>query len=336
MKDHILIHTGEKLHKCDICELSFTQSSTLNKHKRIHSAEKLHNCEFCGKSFANSISYHKRICTKENPYKCEFCEKTYHKNSKLMGHMKLAHREKLNNSRLTDKQQASSKNKSSQINDNRISSESKPSKKMDVEICNDYLPNKTTDNLDKRNSISDESNISKTAKEPIETYLCLYCNKHIDTGEKLREHKHCSKKNQGSFSCLVCNETFTRKLNLLNHEKIHTIHKTSTCESCNKAFNNEYAYVLHMRSVHKESIQEKESSNNFANIPENITDNQLIKTVDQEAEIKVEIDAEIVEAIEEEERYDNCQMQKIRVTIPGREKRLADSAYAMMLRSDIN
>jgi len=280
-RNNAWMHKGKRHFKCDICKLSFKQASTLKKHKRICSGGKLYNCKFCGYSFVTNILHHKGICTKENPYKCYYCEKTFHKKSRLIGHIKLAHKEKMNKSRLTNRHQTS------------------------------------------------------------KTHLCLYCNEQLDTMEKRREHVNCHKNNQGSFSCLVCKEKFTRKDHLLNHEWIHTVFKKFTCESCNKTFDNEYTYITHLKSVHKDSMQEKESSNNFVSVIDSIVDNYPIKANYQEAEIKVKIETGTVEGIKEdpfaeEQIYVNCQMRRSQVTIPGREKRLANSAYAMMLRSDIN
>ncbi len=286
-----------------------------------------------------------------------------------------------------------------QIDYDKLSTSKVSGQAMDKEKCNGNLQNETTDvNLDKRSLISDESKIV--------TFVCSYCNEHLDTGEKLRDHKYCHRKNQELFSCLVCIETFALKEYLViherihtapvasttegilsvslastndnlpnkarqkqlehkqihskekpykcencldyfetknkllghkrlhkelfsclvcnkifkskrilfNHEEIHTIYKTFTCELCNKVFNNEYAYVLHKKSVHKDFMKEKESFNNFVNVNENISDNHAIKT-DQEDEIKEEIDIEAVETIgedpltvpEEEDSYDYSQ-----------------------------
>ena len=48
MKQHQVIHTGENLFQCKICDKSFTQSGTLQRHKESH---KTFPCSQCAKSF---------------------------------------------------------------------------------------------------------------------------------------------------------------------------------------------------------------------------------------------------------------------------------------------
>ncbi|XP_019393648.1 PREDICTED: zinc finger protein 420-like, partial [Crocodylus porosus] len=47
LKLHVMIHTGEKPHTCDICEKKFRTSSHLNRHKLLHFSMELFKCKTC-------------------------------------------------------------------------------------------------------------------------------------------------------------------------------------------------------------------------------------------------------------------------------------------------
>ena len=59
-KKHLLRHSGEKPHKCKICEKTFAVAGNFKTHLLIHSGEKLHKCETYGKAF------HQRYQLKEH------------------------------------------------------------------------------------------------------------------------------------------------------------------------------------------------------------------------------------------------------------------------------
>lgn len=61
MKDHSLVHTGERPFKCEVCNKAFTQMHTLKSHILIHTGEKPYTCDVCNTSFrhAHHLRKHK-------------------------------------------------------------------------------------------------------------------------------------------------------------------------------------------------------------------------------------------------------------------------------------
>lgn len=119
---HMMQHTGEKSHLCDICGKSFRRSHQLASHKNTHGiGEKNIKCELCDYtaftkerikrhmrthtgvkpfkcsqcSYATSQKYnlvsHNRIHSGEKPYKCEQCDYAAAHKATLVGHVKSQH-----------------------------------------------------------------------------------------------------------------------------------------------------------------------------------------------------------------------------------------------------
>lgn len=50
LKQHMLIHTGEKPHLCTYCNKAFSVKPKLDRHMLTHTGEKPHRCSYCNKA----------------------------------------------------------------------------------------------------------------------------------------------------------------------------------------------------------------------------------------------------------------------------------------------
>lgn len=76
LREHMMIHTGEKPHVCQVCQKSFRNRGKLNVHyKRVHEQIRTHQCNHCGRAFSDksNLTVHIRTHTDEKKYMCELC-----------------------------------------------------------------------------------------------------------------------------------------------------------------------------------------------------------------------------------------------------------------------
>ena len=73
LKEHRMRHTGERPHKCEYCDATFINSTSLKTHTTKHTGILPHKCEVCGKLFAKSygLKIHSFSHSKEKPFVCE-------------------------------------------------------------------------------------------------------------------------------------------------------------------------------------------------------------------------------------------------------------------------
>lgn len=96
LKAHHLIHSGETF-KCTVlgCSFQATKRQNLKYHMLTHTHEKPHQCEICGQSFSLSknMKRHMLLHTNMRPYQCEHCRFSTTRYDKLKEHLLKQHGE---------------------------------------------------------------------------------------------------------------------------------------------------------------------------------------------------------------------------------------------------
>ncbi|XP_069113996.1 GDNF-inducible zinc finger protein 1-like [Argopecten irradians] len=96
LKAHRLIHTGNT-YKCEVpgCTFQATKRQNLKYHMLTHTHEKPHQCEICGQSFSlvKNMKRHMLLHTNTRQYKCKMCIFSTTRYDKLKDHMLKQHGE---------------------------------------------------------------------------------------------------------------------------------------------------------------------------------------------------------------------------------------------------
>lgn len=233
MVTHAYTHTGEKPHKCSLCDHATTTSQALLVHIRhIHTGEKPYNCDLCDYSAATSgsIDVHKRTHATERPYTCDVCNHSSTQNSALKRHMRIHTGERPYRCAECDYTSADAGHL---IIHKRRHTGERPYKCHDCDaafVKSSYLK------THKR---------THTGEKP---YKCPHCDYACsDSPKALRLHvlTHTGEK---PHECTVCSYTCTTISKLRMHVRVHTNERPYQCNECDFTCARSGGLNLHKRT----------------------------------------------------------------------------------------
>ena len=94
LREHSVVHTGEKPFQCDECSSRFGQASNLRAHvKAMHRTERPYKCGVCPAAFPSqtSLASHVKMHTQGKPYQCDKCPSAFPNPKYLHKHKKNTH-----------------------------------------------------------------------------------------------------------------------------------------------------------------------------------------------------------------------------------------------------
>ena len=94
LKRHLATHSDTpkekrvRQYKCDLCQRQFVTIQDLKQHKLVHNGEKKFSCSVCSKSFLfkRTLEHHMNTHTGTKPYPCNKCDKSFAQPGSLHKH----------------------------------------------------------------------------------------------------------------------------------------------------------------------------------------------------------------------------------------------------------
>ena len=224
----------KKLYTCTVCSNAFLTRDKMVEHKKIHKFEKRFQCTHCALRFKTKgilLKHLKLVHSCSDQSTCQFCYQTFTQNINFLPHETV---NELNNKdchscNTCDKVFMYKKDLLKHIKEH---DPTKEDKFYSCDICNKSFVKESEMT---EHSIVHKSLTQKDNLEPTETLLQNIGENFVTTS---------------GYSCNVCDKVFVKKLELVEHKRIHKDERNFKCDHCYRGFKTKSILKKHLKLMH--------------------------------------------------------------------------------------
>uniref|UniRef100_A0A1B6DZ53 C2H2-type domain-containing protein n=1 Tax=Clastoptera arizonana TaxID=38151 RepID=A0A1B6DZ53_9HEMI len=259
-----------KIFVCSLCDIKFYSKQNLRRHRiNVHKVTIIKNksqgkfkCNVCNAGFSckGNLNRHIReqhVSTSDEAVKitCPACNKCFRRTENLIYHINSRHDGQSGvcpkcNETFPDVHVLCKHECQGEFN---YIDKSQDKSQNDVSQGEFNYNDKSQDKL---------QNIGSKGK-----FICNVCNASLSSKKSLERHcreQHVSMNDAAvRISCPVCDKSFRRFENLINHLKCRHYGQSGVCSTCNETFPSIHLLYKHNQDKHSSKVQKKESEANF-------------------------------------------------------------------------